>query len=682
MASTERAPSNASEASDVRFSEVPSTPSSRAPSEVDVNGGGGSGSYRISMGMRDSTDRRPRVTRATTLNRLSSALIGSNRSSLEKDQEDVMRDIVIQFNMKAKTGVKLLLQHTPVPPEAEARQIANFLYHTEGLSKRRIGEYVGNMDQLNQAVLEAYLTFFQFEHLELDEAMRILLRAFRLPGEAQQVDRILEKFGARYNVCNPGKYGPDVTYILSFSIILLNTDLYNENLDEKKRMTFEGFKRNNRGIDDGKDIDEAVLRNIFDRIKNEEITMDEADLYESECITFVGATRAGWLTKQGKGTLWGDWKQHWFVLNEHCLYYFKNAGDSDPRCIIPLQAVEAKGHGSRGIILSRTDGKNLKTVKHLDNGRLEQGDHRSLTIRAKTQEERDNWLEDIKKEIQDDPLQEYLNPKAAKLRKSESRNSISRGAASGNATRHSGLSEVTKHWELPPPIAEGWMRKRGEFNRDWKRRYFVLCDIPDTGRVLFYFGSPELAHRMVKTGDATHKGAVFLRKCTGCRMEMVPGKDEPAIDLITSDRVWSMVPASQQEFAFWLDTFNKSIGQNAPLLRSSRGSLGQSNGAAAEDGPLASPRSSNGLANVREEDEGEPVATYDFSTDKEILVTLSVGELKSIMLKYGISRAGCVEKGDMVEAICAAGMAELKERQSIPVPPSVAPPAPPPPPGS
>ena len=37
-----------------------------------------------------------------------------------------------------------------------------------------------------------------------------------------------------------------------------------------------------------------------------------------------------------------------FVLNEHCLYYFKNAGDSDPRCIIPLQAVEAAQQGTRG----------------------------------------------------------------------------------------------------------------------------------------------------------------------------------------------------------------------------------------------------------------------------------------------------------------------------------------------
>eukprot|EP00618_Florenciella_parvula_P037372 CAMPEP_0119500294 /NCGR_PEP_ID=MMETSP1344-20130328/22474_1 /TAXON_ID=236787 /ORGANISM="Florenciella parvula, Strain CCMP2471" /LENGTH=144 /DNA_ID=CAMNT_0007536363 /DNA_START=372 /DNA_END=803 /DNA_ORIENTATION=+ len=144
MAAAER-PRDGSEGS-VRFSEEPSTPSSRASTEADAasggsNSNGGSGSYRGSMGTRDSTDRRPRMGRSGTLHRISSAFIGSSRSSME-DHDDIIREIIIQFNMKAKNGVKMLVQNKKVAPNGTAREVAAFLFHTEGLSKRRIGEFV------------------------------------------------------------------------------------------------------------------------------------------------------------------------------------------------------------------------------------------------------------------------------------------------------------------------------------------------------------------------------------------------------------------------------------------------------------------------------------------------------------------------------------------------------------
>ena len=82
------------------------------------------------------------------------------------------------------------------------------------------------------------------------------------------------------------------------------------------------------------------------------------------------------------------------------------------------------------------------------------------------------------------------------------------------------------------------------------------------------------------------------------------------------------------------------LPQAAPLLRSSDGAGDKSpgNGAAEIEGPLATPRSPDGhglglaglagLAGVAEGDEAELVATYDFSTDREELSAMSVGELK------------------------------------------------------
>jgi hypothetical protein len=50
----------------------------------------------------------------------------------------------------------------------------------------------------------------------------------RLPGEAQKIDRIVEKFAEAYCRDNPGAFATaDGAYLLSFAIIMLNTDAHN-----------------------------------------------------------------------------------------------------------------------------------------------------------------------------------------------------------------------------------------------------------------------------------------------------------------------------------------------------------------------------------------------------------------------------------------------------------------------
>ena len=65
--------------------------------------------------------------------------------------------------------------------------------------------------------------------LSLDEALRVFLGEFRLPGEAQKIDRLMEAFAAKYCTDNPQSIFPntDAAYILSFSVIMLNTDAHN-----------------------------------------------------------------------------------------------------------------------------------------------------------------------------------------------------------------------------------------------------------------------------------------------------------------------------------------------------------------------------------------------------------------------------------------------------------------------
>ena len=61
-----------------------------------------------------------------------------------------------------------------------------------------------------------------------DRAMRLFLESFRLPGEAQKINRIMESFGSHYHQQCPMLFkNADAVYILAYSVILLNTDQHN-----------------------------------------------------------------------------------------------------------------------------------------------------------------------------------------------------------------------------------------------------------------------------------------------------------------------------------------------------------------------------------------------------------------------------------------------------------------------
>lgn len=81
--------------------------------------------------------------------------------------------------------------------------IAHFLLNTEGLSKAMIGEYLGEGEDENISIMHAFIDQMEFQGLSFVPAIRIFLQSFRLPGEAQKIDRFMLKFAARYLEGNP-----------------------------------------------------------------------------------------------------------------------------------------------------------------------------------------------------------------------------------------------------------------------------------------------------------------------------------------------------------------------------------------------------------------------------------------------------------------------------------------------
>lgn len=61
-----------------------------------------------------------------------------------------------------------------------------------------IGDYLGQHEEFPLAVMHAFVDSMKFSGMKFDSAIREFLKGFRLPGEAQKIDRIMEKFAERY----------------------------------------------------------------------------------------------------------------------------------------------------------------------------------------------------------------------------------------------------------------------------------------------------------------------------------------------------------------------------------------------------------------------------------------------------------------------------------------------------
>ncbi|GIM16144.1 hypothetical protein Vretimale_18795 [Volvox reticuliferus] len=108
----------------------------------------------------------------------------------------------------------------------------------------------------------------------LVNAIEAIWSWYRLPGEAQKIDRLMEKFAERYVKCNPGSFkSADVAYVLAYSVIMLNTDAHNPQV--KNKMSKAAFLKNNRGINDGGDLPEDFMSALYDRIVSNGIKMKD-----------------------------------------------------------------------------------------------------------------------------------------------------------------------------------------------------------------------------------------------------------------------------------------------------------------------------------------------------------------------------------------------------------------------
>uniref|UniRef100_UPI00358F0540 cytohesin-1-like n=3 Tax=Myxine glutinosa TaxID=7769 RepID=UPI00358F0540 len=347
-------------------------------------------------------------------------LASSEESSKSLQRTKDMSSGRKKFNMDPRKGIAFLTSSGLVCQRPE--DVAQFLYKGEGLNKTAIGEYLGERDTFNLQVLQAFVDLHEFTGLNLVQALRQFLWSFRLPGEAQKIDRMMEAFAGRYCQCNPGVFQlSDTCYVLSFAIIMLNTSLHNPNV--RDRPSVENFISMNRGINNGGDLPEALLRNLYESIKNEPFKIPEDDGNDLT-LTFFNPDREGWLLKLG-GRI-KTWKRRWFILTDNCLYYFEYTTDKEPRGIIPLENLsireveDPKKPNCFELFLPNTRGQTIKACKTDAEGKVVEGNHEVYRISAPTHEEKESWINSIRACISKDPFYDMLATRKKKISKSKS----------------------------------------------------------------------------------------------------------------------------------------------------------------------------------------------------------------------------------------------------------------------
>lgn len=198
-----------------------------------------------------------------------------------KQRKEIMETGIELFNKKPKKGVAFLQEREFLGNTFE--DIAKWLHEDDRLDKTLIGDYIGDNDEHSKSVMCAYIDALNFSELDIVAALRNFLDCFRLPGEAQKIDRLMEKFASRYCECNPNNNlfaSADTVYVLAFSVIMLTTDLHSPQV--KNKMTKEQYIKLNRGISDSKDLPEEYLSQIYDEISGNEIKM------KNNVVTKVG----------------------------------------------------------------------------------------------------------------------------------------------------------------------------------------------------------------------------------------------------------------------------------------------------------------------------------------------------------------------------------------------------------
>ncbi|XP_051945583.1 Golgi-specific brefeldin A-resistance guanine nucleotide exchange factor 1-like isoform X5 [Xyrauchen texanus] len=165
--------------------------------------------------------------------RFTSCLPDSQELLEIKNKKKIIITGTEQFNQKPKKGIQFLQEKGLLSTPMDNNEVAQWLRENPRLDKKMIGEFIS--DRENTDLLDSFVNTFSFQGLRLDKALRLYLETFRPSGESAVIQHLLETF----------------------------TDNWHQ------------FKKNLKGVNGVNDLDQDMLEDIYNAIKNEEIVMPD-----------------------------------------------------------------------------------------------------------------------------------------------------------------------------------------------------------------------------------------------------------------------------------------------------------------------------------------------------------------------------------------------------------------------
>lgn len=186
-----------------------------------------------------------------------------------------------KFNARPKDGIQFIKDNKLIDNNED---LVQFLRDNLRVDKKVLGEFLSKEE--NRPMREAFIRSLDFANLRIDEALRAMLEKFRLPGESQLIERILDTFSIHWFEQNKGILKTsDEALSLAYAIIMLNVDQHSKKV---KPMTCDEFDKNLLGPKSDRIYDRKLLDQIYTNIRDNEIVLPDEQ---------VGSVRQRYLWK-------------------------------------------------------------------------------------------------------------------------------------------------------------------------------------------------------------------------------------------------------------------------------------------------------------------------------------------------------------------------------------------------
>ena len=215
------------------------------------------------------------------LNRRSRRASVRVRFEINKEKEKHLQAALNMAKVKSvKKAINYLLETKYIG--ASPRAVVNWIrLNLEHLDEVSVGDYLGEEGRSESDILfmkklrDMYMRTMNFTAMNFVDALRTMLTrgGFRLPGEAQKIDRFIETFSRVYYDANQHLFkNADVPYVLAFSCVMLNTDAHNPGVKKRNKMSLKQYTSQLRG----QGLSDEFIREVYEEIVNNEIEMPKA----------------------------------------------------------------------------------------------------------------------------------------------------------------------------------------------------------------------------------------------------------------------------------------------------------------------------------------------------------------------------------------------------------------------